>query len=244
MNRPFAFRVTSCFCVCILFVLCHSTAAQNSNSPDAAQQQPTIVRVGAVSIAIPSPTNGLVEPGPDYRVLFEPLAGAANRLVAAFVPQDQMEAIHAGKAPPMNEYALVEIGRRVEFTRIDPSTFQQISEVMAKQLGGDIKDVQTQSQDELNQKLKSLGSSANVTMDKPIQLGAFFAKTDSIGFGMIMPYNVNGTITRMAGCLAEVRVRDRVLSVFTYAAYKDEGTVKWVKTTAEQWADAILKANQ
>jgi hypothetical protein len=48
----------------------------------------------------------------------------------------------------------------------------------------------------------------------------------------------------MAGCLALLRVRGRILSVFTYAAYKDEGTVSWVKTTSEQWADAILKANE
>jgi hypothetical protein len=41
-----------------------------------------------------------------------------------------------------------------------------------------------------------------------------------------------------------LRVRGRFLSVFTYATYKDEGTVTWVKTTSEQWAGAILKANE
>lgn len=244
MKLPFAFLAKSCFCVCVLSIFCMSLAAQASSRQAAAQPQTTIVRVGAVSIAIPSPATDLVEPGPDYRVLFEPLAGTANRLVAAFVPPDKMDAIHAGNAPPMNEYALVEVGRRVEFAEINPATFQQIAEIMAKQLGGDLNGLGKQSEDGINQRLKALGNSTSVTIDKPIQLGTFFSKTDAVGFGMITPYNVNGTITRMAGCLAEVRVRGRVLSVFTYAAYKDEGTVKWVRETSEQWADAILKANQ
>ena len=75
-------------------------------------------------------------------------------------------------------------------------------------------------------------------------LGVFFSMTNAIGVGSITPYNVNGVTTRRVACLAFVRVRGRVLSVFTYAAYKDEGTAISVKTTSEQWARAILKANE
>lgn len=144
----------------------------------------------------------------------------------------------------MDKYALIEVGRRVEFTEIDSATFQQIAVVLGKQSGGDISEFSKNGQEEINQNLKALGNSANVKIDKPVPLGIFFSKTNAIGVGSITPYVVNGVTTNMAGCLALLRVRGRILSVFTYAAYKDEGTVIWVKTTSEQWADAILKANE
>jgi hypothetical protein len=217
---------------------------QDRTKPAQSQAQITNVRVGAVSIAIPSPTNDLVEPGPDYRVIFEPLAPVNNRLVAAFVPQDKMDAVHKGNTPPMDEYALIEVARRMEFAEIDSATFQQIAEALGKQFGGDVGQFSKNGKEEINHNLEALGNSVNVKIDKPVPLGIFFSMTNAIGVGSITPYNVNGVTTRMAGCLALLRVRGRVLSVFTYAPFKDQGTVMWVKTTSEQWADAILKANE
>lgn len=217
---------------------------QDPTNPVATQPQLTNIRVGAVSIAIPSPTSDLLEPGPDYRVIFEPLAPVNNRLVAAFLPRDKMDTLHKGNMPPLDEYALVEIARRMEFTEIDSATFQQIAQALGKQFGGDISQFSKNGEEEINRNLKALGSSDSVKIDKPVPLGIFFAKTNAIGVGSITPYNVNGVTTRMAGCLTLLRVRGRILSVFTYVTYKDEGTVMWVKTTSEQWADAILKANE
>jgi hypothetical protein len=218
-------------------------SAQDSKTATT-QAQIANVRVGAISIAIPSPTNELVEPGPDYRVVFEPLVPVTNRLVAAFVPQDKMDAVHKGNMPSLDEYALVEVARRTEFTEIDAATFQQIAEVLGKQFGGDLIQFSSKGQEEISRNLKALGNSASVTIDKPVPLGIFFAMTNTIGVGSITPYKVNGVTTRMAGCLTLIRVRNRILSVFTYAAYKDEGTVIRVKATSEQWAGAILKANE
>lgn len=240
MQRLFRFK--SHFCVCILSGFCLSLAAQNGK-PASAPAQFTTVRVGAVSIVLPSPASDLVEPGPDYRVLFEPFAVSANRLVAAFVPQDKMDAIHTGSAPVMDKYTLVEVARRTEFTEIDSSTFQLIAASATKQLGGDTRVLDKQAQDQINNSLKSSGSSASMTMDKPIPLGTFFSTTDTIGFGSINTYNSNGASRRVVGCMAFVRVHGRILTLLTYAKYEGEGSVTWVKTTAKQWAEAILKAN-
>jgi hypothetical protein len=132
----------------------------------------------------------------------------------------------------------------MEFAEIDSATFQQIAEALGKQFGGDIGQFSRNGQEEIQHNLEALGNSVNLKIDKPVPLGVFFAMTNAIGVGSITLYNVNGVTTRMAGCLALLRVRGRVLSVFTYAPYKDQGTVMWVKTTSEQWADAILKANE
>jgi len=244
MNRPSAIQATTYSCICFLAAASVALRAQDNTKPATTQTQVTNVRVGAVSIAIPSPTNDLAEPGPDYRVIFETFAPTSNRLVAAFVPQDKMDAIRKGNAPPVDEYALVEVARRSEFTDIDSAAFQRIAEELAKQFGGDLSQFSSKGQEEINRNLKALAKSVSVTIDKPVPLGVFFSMTSAIGVGSITPYNVNGVTTRRVGCLAFVLVRGRVLSVLTYAAYKDEGTAMSVKTISEQWARAILKANE
>src|ERR1700722_5430732 len=138
MNRPSAIQAKTYSCICILAAASVALRAQDSTKATTTQTQVTNVRVGAVSIAIPSPMNDLAEPGPDYRVIFETFAPTSNRLVAAFVPQDKMDAIRKGNAPPMDEYALVEVARRSEFTDIDSAAFQRIAEEIAKQFGGDL----------------------------------------------------------------------------------------------------------
>jgi hypothetical protein len=132
MNRPFAIHAKTYFCACILSIASVALRAQDSTKATTTQVQITNVRVGAVSIAIPSPTNDLLEPGPDYRVIFETFAPVNNRLVAAFVPQDKMDDIHKGNAPPMDKYAFVEVARRTEFTEIDSATFQQVAGALGK----------------------------------------------------------------------------------------------------------------
>ena len=244
MNRLLAIHARTYFCVCVLSTVSVALRAQDSGKATTTHAQITNVRVGAVSIAIPSPANDLVEPGPDYRVIFEMFAPVNNRLVAAFVPQDQMDVVHKGNVPPMDKYAFVEVARGTEFTEMDAATFQQVAGVLEKQFGGDLSQYSSKGLDEANHNLKAMGSSASVTMDKPVSLGIIFKMTNAIGDGSITPYNRNGVTTRIASCLAFLRVRGRFLSLFTYATYKDEGTVLWVKTTSEQWASAILKANE
>jgi hypothetical protein len=243
MNPPFAIHARTYFCVCILSIASVALRAQDKTKATTTQAQITNVRVGAVPIIIPSPGKDLVEPGPDYRVIFEIFAPVNNRLVAAFVPQNQMDAIHKGNAPPMDEYAFVEVARRREFAETDSATFQQIAEALAKLSGGDLSQFASKTQEEINHNLKALGQSENVTLDKPVPLGILFAMTNAIGVGSITSSNKDGVTMRVVSCLALLRVRGRVLTLITYATYKDEGTAMWVKTTAEQWAGAILKAN-
>jgi hypothetical protein len=232
--------------ILILPTVCLAAAsAQQGAAPNDKHQEIAHVRVGTKAIAIPSPAGDLMEPGPDYRVLLEPLAPVSNRLVAAFVTQSKLENIHAGSLPAMDEYALVEVPRRAEFADVDEANFKQVSDALSQQFGGDLSSSIKNSEEDIDQKLKSLGNgSTTVTMSEPLKLGAFFTKPNAAGFGMIMPYNVNGTTTRVAMAVAVLRVRNRVLFSYTFATYKDEGSVKWIRATSEQWADAILKSNQ
>jgi hypothetical protein len=38
--------------------------------------------------------------------------------------------------------------------------------------------------------------------------------------------------------------QNKILFLYLYRTYKDESTVQWIRTTSEQWADAVLAANK
>lgn len=216
-----------------------------AQAQEASTAPPATVRVGAKSIVLPSPSTDLVETGPDYRVLLEPLAPASNRLAAAFVPPDDLTSLHSGTFKPMTNYALVETYRTAEFTDIDPAMFKEICESVGQQFGdGSFDAMMKDEAADLNHRLKELNSASSpLIFDKTLPLGSFFTKQNAVGFGMIMPISTKDATVKLVTSVTVLRVRDRILFSYIYAAYKDENTVLTLRKTAEQWADAILKAN-
>lgn len=201
-------------------------------------------RIGGLSFSFPTPDRKLAEPGSDLRVLFEPLAPATNRLVAAFVLSDELRSTSAGTTPALTEYALIEVPRRAEFISADSDAFRQVADAVGKQFEGDLSGTVQKQQDSLNSHLKELGSKSSVTLDKPLMLGKLFSNPDAIGYGMIMPYSSNGVTIQVAMALNVIRAHNRVVFAYFYTPYVDENTVMSLKITDEEWADAILKANQ
>jgi hypothetical protein len=208
-------------------------------------QDPTTYRAGLKSMAIPAPATDLVELGPDYRVLLEPLAPTTNRLIAGFVMPADADAIRSSKKAALTRYALVEVLRRAEFTELSPSDFKQFTDTLGAQLGETVNAHLKDSQDEINRRIKALGSaSAEVTLDKPIQLGILFCKPDACASGMIMPITSNGTTKKMAAGLISMRLQSRLVFLYTYTEYKDESTIQDLRSMDERWVDAILQANK
>jgi hypothetical protein len=201
-------------------------------------------RVGLKTITIPSPSADLIEPGPDYRVLLEPFAPTNNRLVTGFLTADEFTKIRTSPSVSLTRYALVEAPRRAEFADITPEFFKQIDAGMAAQFGATINDTLRDQQDEINRRLKALGQDKTVTLDKPLMLGSFFSKPGASSYGQIMPITIGQDSKRVAMGVTLVRVRERILFLFLYNLYEDENSVKWIRTTSEQWADAVLAANR
>jgi hypothetical protein len=221
----------------------------NSN-PNMARAQATAAptyRTGLKSITIPPPTSDLNEIGSDYRVLLETTVPDSNRLIAAYMLAEDAANLHAGIAKGASRYAYIETSRRAEFAELDAASFKQIAAAVAQQFGaitdGSPMDIKAH-EDELNHKLKAVGAK-EVNFDKPVQLGELFSKPDACAFGMIMSISSNGAASvKMIAGMTVLRVQNRLLYAYVYSAYKDEESLRWVRTTSEQWADAILKANQ
>jgi hypothetical protein len=237
-------RRLAAFCV---FVLVAITFTAASSAPAMGQEEKapalTKVRVGLQTIVVPTPTPELVEAGSDYRVLLEPLAPMSNRLVAGFILPEELKAIQSGTTK-VTRYALVEVPRRAEFADVNEELFKQIADSAAQQFNVTLSNSMKDLQAELELKVKSLGQNVDVKLDQPVPLGALFNKPNEVGLGMVMTVNVDGTPVKMAGCVGILRVKNRILNAYLFTPYAGEESVKWLRTTGEQWADAMLKANQ
>jgi hypothetical protein len=211
----------------------------------AGAQDTSTYRAGLKNFTIPVPTSDLTEAGPDYRVILEPLAPTQNRLIAAFLLPADLDTIRTGSTAFPNRYALVEVLRQAEFADVSPEMFKEVSDAFGTQFGAAVDSSVKDNQDEINRRLKALHSSASeVTLDKPVQLGALFTKPDACAFGMVMSMTSGGKTKKLAVGVLAMRVRSRLLFMYTYTEFKDDSSVQWIRTTDEQWADAILQANK
>lgn len=229
---------TSVIAACLITLLLQHGAQLSA-------QDAATYRAGLKTFTIPPPASDLVEPGPDYRVFLEPLAPTANRLVVAFVPRADLEALRSMHGAALTTYALVEVPRRAEFAEVGPEQFKEVADAVGNQFGASFSATMKDQQEEINRKLKVLNSSsAELSLDKPVQLGTLFSKQDARGYGMLMSVSMKGQTKKVAMGMTVVRVQSRMLFLYTYTEFKDESSVQWIRTTDENWADSILQANK
>jgi hypothetical protein len=202
-------------------------------------------RVGLKSILVPPPAD-LVETGSDFRVLFEHDAPDTNRLVAAFLPSEDVAKLPARSPDGLPRYAFLETLRQAEFADVDEATYQQAAIAVAKQFGTspDTPTVDFKAlQDEFNHKLKAIGGTTDVSLKGPVMLGTFFSKPNALGVGMLMNVGAAGKTQKVIVGITLLRAKNRLIYASVFAQYTGDESATWVRTTAEQWADTILKAN-
>ncbi len=229
--------------VTALTLLASWTLASQAKAQAAPSGVPSYV-VGGVSIVVPAPASGgLVELGAD-RVKYEVVTPDINRLIAAFIPQQDIAMLRSGGTGGVNPYALVEVLRAAETSDVSASDFKDLVDSASSQIGAVVDSTFKESEAEFNQRMKALNSNVQETLGKPVMLGTFFYKTDAYSFGMLAPVTVNGTTIKMVVGTVLLRARNRVLFAYYYEVYQNDQTPAHVRAVTEQWTDAILAANQ
>jgi hypothetical protein len=222
--------------------------AQSAPTSDAAQPKAAAAetyRAGGKQFALPPPSSDLVEGGPDNRIIMENFVPENNRLVASFATPEDLAALRAGSKKTLTKYAMVEVPRKGEFAEFSAGDFKDLADGAAQQIGVAMDSAVSEGEETFNRRMKSLElDNLTVKLDKPVQLGTLFSRSDAIGFGMILPVTVAGTTTRMIAGVIFLRVKNRVLFAYLYGSYKDESSAQWIRKASEEWVDAILKANQ
>jgi len=222
------------------------STAQNRGAAVAKTIEVPTYRVGGTLIAIPQPTRDFVETDSDNRKLLEVGVPDSNRLVAAFVLTNDLTSLKSGSNQKLSRYAMVEVQRNSEFADFSASDFKGMTDSASKELGSLITSTSStkETEDEFNRKVEALHLDAKVSLDKPVSLGCLFSKQDAYGFGMLMAFTSHGTTTNMINGTALVRIKNRLVFAYVYAVYRDQDSLQWVRKVTENWADAILQANQ
>ena len=243
---PSSFQVVRIFLtVTALTVLAAWTITNQVKAQTAASGAQAQFRVGGVSVALPAPPGtGMVELGND-RNLFDKGVPGSNRLIAAFVLEKDVAALHNGSKETLTPYAMVEASRATETTDYSASGFKDVVDLVSTiQVGASVDSSFKESDAEFNQKMKAMNLNVQVSQGKRVMLGTFFYKTDAYASGEIAPVTVNGQATAVVMSTVLLRARNRLLYAYFAEVYKDDQTPGKVRAASEQWADAILAANQ
>jgi hypothetical protein len=232
-------------CLFLLVFAATCRAQTTTGTPPQNPPAPPTYKAGGTPIAIPPPATDLVEVGDEARGVVEVAVPDSNRLIAAFLlPEDLPRLTKGSDNPMLTKYALVEVPRSGEYSDVEASDFKDIKDEASQEIGTDLSSSVSETEDEFNRRLKDLNVNATFSLGKPVQLGPLFAKTDAFGFGLITQVTVGANSSNLAMAAAVIRVRKRVIFAYLYAEYKNDDTVKWLRKSSEDWADAILKANQ
>jgi len=229
------------FCLAIISLAIKANAQTMNNAITKIQSY----KAGGVPILIPCPNTDLVEVGSDNREGMNVFVPENNRLLCAFVLKEDLSLLFTDESKNiMSKYALVEVPRGGENMSCEQSDFKIVIDGIKESFNDALPSVMNESEDILNSRLKSLDiDNLNVKIGQPISLGCFFQKNDIYGLGMLMEVNMGGVDTKMGAAIILLRVKKRLLFVYLYAEYKNDETIKWLRTVGEKWSGEILKAN-
>ncbi len=201
------------------------------------------VRAGGIELTLPGPANDFAEAGDKLRTtFFELLVPSNNRLLSAYLPVNVLANLSAAVPRGLDIYAMVEVPRRAEYSELTSKAFDEVLQGMQNAMGkldaGKVEDLQQ----EMNLRLKSLGTKP-IDIGRPEMLGGIFQKSNAAGFAMLSAMKQDDRTTTMAIGMAVIRVKQRLVFAYLYHKYESSDTVSWVSKHLEAWCDAILDEN-
>jgi hypothetical protein len=137
---------------------------------------------------------------------------------------------------------MVEVARRAEYADCTPQAFDQFLQSVAPSLGSFDAKKLGELEEELNIRLKHLGSKP-FAIDRPEMLGGIFKKLNASGFAMLLSSKQDTRTMTMASGMATLRIKQRLVFAYLYRKYESSETVSWIRKNLEAWADAILARN-
>ena len=176
--------------------------------------------------------------------IFELMAPSFNRLLAAYAPAKTIIDLNERKTTGgLDLYALVEVMRQAEYADCTQQAFEEMLKGAEASMGAFVTENVGQLEEEMNIRLKSLGTKP-IEVGRPEMLGGVFRKTDAAGFAMLVAIKQNDRSVTMAGAFAMVRVKQRLIYAYLFRRYESPDTVRWLRKNLDVWADAIVARNE
>jgi hypothetical protein len=231
-----------------LAILFSASIAAIAQTPDAVHFQ-----LGNQLITIPTP-DGFEEAASQFepiRTHFARTEAADNDMLAVHFPHADCEKMRARETGPATFYTKVSVRRAIRDLDYTPERFaellttfrrtnSQILDVNGPTMKG-VLDHLDQSLTELNQK------DTHVDLSQPVNLGEFDNRPNVLGVMLLLNVKTkigeSEQVTPVLGSLSYVRIKQRLIYVYTYHSYQSREDVSRLRDFTKQWIGQILAAN-
>jgi hypothetical protein len=246
--------------VLLLFAACASRAAAQSpaqSQPAARPAQATapdaLFHLGERDVLIPAP-EGFVEAtsrSERVKMAFEATEGEGLDLLAVHLPADVLRRMERGENPEPDFYTKVSVSKRL---RVINSSQQDLASLAAYMRANSSKVFDFNSpalQEQLKRQNKGLSEllkqDAAIDFSKPVNLGEIASTPDSFGTLLLVKTKFkSGEVEKekmLLSGICFVRVRDRIIFIYTYHVFNSEGDADVLREFSKRWMADILRAN-
>lgn len=229
----------------LLLAACAAGAAAQAPAPTA-----DAYHLGDREVIIPAPAGFVESTSRSERMkeFFAKTEGPGSDFLASHISTEDMERILRGEKFDFGIYTKVSIPKRLRATDFRREDFPRIvAGVRANSPKAlDLKNPEFQAElKRLNQRLDE--KLMRLDLSQPVNLGEFIDTADAFGALILLKFKVtgvNGPRERvMVGSVSLVRVRARVLQVYTYKNFHTEQDIDDLRDFTKRWLAEILRAN-
>ena len=231
----------------ILFVLTASAFAQTQKTDSG------VFKLGDQLISIPTPA-GFEEAASQFESIkthFTVTEDPANDMLAVHMLHADCEKLRAGEAAPLTFYTKVSVSKSARSLDYSAEQFASLVSEFRK-TGSQVMDVNGPTMKEALEHLGKGLSDLNkketqVDMDQPLNLGEFDTRPNVYSVMLLLNLKAQSgdakVSTLIAGGISFVRVKHRLLFVYTYHKYESKADVETLRDFTKQWIGQILAAN-
>jgi len=213
----------------------------------------TTFPLGNQLTVIPAP-DGFEEAASQFEFIkdhFSRTEALDNDMLAVHLPRGDCDKLRAGESAPLNFYTKVSIRKAIRDEDYSAERFADLVATFRK-TGSHVLDVNSPTMKGAVQQLDKGLSEINkketrVALSQPVNLGEFDTRPNVYGVILMISFTSKSgdskvTLPLVAG-LSYVRVKQRLIYVYTYRRYNSVADVEVLRDFTRQWLGKILAAN-
>lgn len=208
---------------------------------------PYLFKANEVNIYVPSPTDKFVEAGYVSSGFLWKLVRDKDQSNGLFVLKGDFNDVMDGVSNADIEYSNLSRYARVQVqdkdTNFDSKTFQKAVTRAKNEVGDSLATTKEEPKKMLIKRLKALDLKGDKLKERT-SLGRLFSNPNAYSYAVLIKEKKDGKTFYVLAGFTLIRVKNKLLSTYIYANYKNKKTLKWLRETSEQWSNSILETNK
>lgn len=231
----------------ILFLVAESTLSQTP------KPEVLTIQLGDQVIRIPAPV-GFEEAASQFEKIknyFTVTEAPTNDMLAVHLPQADCEKLRGGQFGPFEFYTKISVAKSIRGENYSAERFADLVATFRKS-GAQILDLDSPTMkgatEHLSKSLSELSKQeSQVDFSQPVNLGEFDTRRNVYGVMLLFSIKTKVGDTEknvpLVGGMSFVRIKQRMIYVYTYRRYESKADVEVLRDFTKQWISQILAAN-